>query len=500
MKLNILKYITLSLVASACSYEFPEPDASTIPSAGTADFTKTVAVGSSLTAGFMNGALYDAGQANSFPAILATQFKLAGGGDFNQPDINAVDGYYGVAGDIILGRLYLKGTASPKPTPKIPGQAITAYAGDKSKLNNFSAYGVSAGASLAPQLGGPPTSNPYFNPYYSRFASNPGTSTVIGDAASALDNGGTFLIFWLGNDDVLGYATNGANQNDPTKPITSEGAFSTAYNTALTALLGVDASVKGVVANIPDITSLPYFTTVPYKPIPLDQPTATQLTTDLANNYNAFLTGMVGATVITQEEANKRMLTFVAGANSIVIDDETLTDLDTYMAGPYAGLKPYRRARQTTAADLVVLPAAAVLGTLVGNDATKINGVTVPLSDTYILLPGEITEVQSRIDAFNGIIADAVADNSARLALIDVNEILAALKTSGATGVTVNGLAITATISPPYGGFSLDGIHPNARGNAYLANKFIEVINEKFDANVPLSNPNNYPGNDLPIP
>jgi hypothetical protein len=497
MKLNILKYIALSLAASACSYEFPEPDASTIPSAGTADFTKTVAVGSSLTAGFMNGALYDAGQMNSFPAILATQFKLAGGGDFNQPDINAPDGYYGMAGDVILGRLYLKGSS---PTPKIPGQAITAYAGDKSKLNNFSAYGVSIQTAQIPQLGGPSTGNPYFNPYYSRFASSPGTSTMTGDAANALENGGTFLIFWLGNDDVLGYATNGANQNDPTKPMTSEGAFSTAYTAAITSLLSANAEVKGVVANIPDVTSLPYFTTIPYKPVPLDQAKATQLTTDLANNYNAFLTGMVGATVITQEEANKRMLTFVAGANGAVIDDETLTDLDPYMAGPYAGLKPYRRARQTTAADLIVLPAASVIGTLVGGEPTKINGVTVPLSDTYILLSSEIMEVQSRIDTFNGFIADAVADNSSRLALVDVNEILAALKTSGATGITVNGLALTAAIVPPFGGFSLDGIHPNARGNAYLANKFIEVINEKFDANVPLSNPNNYPGNDLPVP
>lgn len=500
MKLNIAKYIALSLVASACSYEFPEPDPATVPSAGTADFTKTVAVGSSLTAGFMNGALYDAGQANSFAAILATQFKLAGGGDFNQPDINAVDGYYGIQNGVILGRLYLKGTASPSPTPKIPGQAIGAFAGDKSNLNNFSAYGVSIQTAQTALLGGPSTGNQLFNPYYARFASNPGTSTLIGDTKTALENGGTFLIFWLGNDDVLGYATNGANQDDPTKPITEVAPFTVAYTIALVTLLNVKDDFKGVVANIPDITSLPYFTTVPFKPIPLDQANADYITANLANNYNAFLDGMVGATVITLEEANKRKLTYVAGQNSALIDDETLTDLDQYMAGPYEGLKPYRRARQTTAADLIVLPAGSVLGQTVGDDESKINGVTVPLSDTYILLPEEITEIQSRIDAFNEVISDAVADRSDRLVLVDINSVLKTLQTSGATGVTVNGLALTTSIVPPYGGFSLDGIHPNARGNAYLANTFISVINEKFDANIPLSNPNDYPGNDLPVP
>jgi hypothetical protein len=492
MKLNILKYITLSLVASACSYEFPEPDASTIPSAGTADFTKTVAVGSSLTAGFMNGALYDAGQANSFPAILATQFKLAGGGDFNQPDINAVDGYYGMSGDIILGRLYLKGTTSPSPTPKIPGQAITAYAGDKTKLNNFSAYGVSIQTAQIPQLGGPPTSNPYFNPYYSRFASTPGTSTMTGDAASALENGGTFLIFWLGNDDVLGYATNGADQADATKPLTPEVNFGVAYNAALNALMDAGDDFKGVVANIPDVTSLPYFSLVVYNAIPLDGTTAGQLNAAYATfngGIDAYNAGMLpGQTEPPPAEQRRTKINFAAGQNAIVIADEYLPDLTAY------GIPSIR---QATAADLICLPAGAILGKNLGSGP---KGLQDPLEDKYVLLPQEQATVQDRIDAFNTTIATAVENHDTRMVLVDVNAILGALKASGPTGITVNGLALTAAVAPPYGGFSLDGIHPNARGNAYLANKFIEVINEKFDANVPLSNPNNYPGNDLPIP
>lgn len=492
MKLNITKYVALSLVASACSYEFPESDPATIPSAGNADFTKTVAVGSSLTAGFMDGALYDAGQANSFPAILATQFKLAGGGDFNQPDINAVDGYYGVEDGTILGRLYLKGTDDPTPTPKIPGQAITAFTGNKDSLNNFSAYGISVQTAQLAAAGGPSTSNPYYNAYYGRFASNPGTSTLLGDAKTALENGGTFLVFWLGNDDVLGYATNGADQNDPTKPLTSEATFSAAYNAALNTLLNVNDDFKGVVANIPSVISLPYFLLVAYNAIPLDETTAAMLNAgyaDFNDGIDAYNAGMLpGQTEPPPVSERRTKITFAAGQNAIVIADEYVHDLTAY------GIPSIR---QATATDLICYPAASVLGEDLGEGP---KGLQDPLEDKYVLVLQEQEEVQDRITAFNEVIATAVENNSSRLALNDVNAVLDALKQSGTTGITVNGLALTASISPPYGGFSLDGIHPNGRGNAYLANTFISVINEKFGANVPSCNPNDYPGNDLPVP
>ena len=44
------------------------------------------------------------------------------------------------------------------------------------------------------------------NPYYARFATAPGTSTVLGDALAVNP---TFFTFWLGNNDILGYAAGG---------------------------------------------------------------------------------------------------------------------------------------------------------------------------------------------------------------------------------------------------------------------------------------------------
>jgi lysophospholipase L1-like esterase len=81
--------------------------------------------------------------------------------------------------------------------------------------------------------------------------------------------------------------------------------------------------------------------------------------------------------------------------------------------------------------------------------------------------------------------------------LADLNKILKDLKTAP---TSINGSSLSASISPPFGAYSTDGIHPNSRGYAYLANKFIETINGKWKSSIPECNPNDYVGNELPIP
>jgi hypothetical protein len=304
--------------------------------------------------------------------------------------------------------------------------------------------------------------------------------------------------------------------------LTSEGNFETRFNDALDIMLDANTDAKGIVANIPDVTSIPFFTTVSYKPIPLDAPTAASLQANLAGNYNAFLDGMVGAMVITQAEADKRYLTFIeststATYNTVLINDETLTDLSPYMAGPYAGLLKYAIARQTKSTDLVCLTAGSYIGASIDKAAPgdSILGVSFPIyntssanasalkGDDLILIPSEITEIKNAVTAFNVIISDAVTANSSRLALLDANTQLKAVRDAdlSVTGsLTLYGIAIKASFVPPYGIFSVDGVHPNARGYAYIANLFISAINNKFNSRIPLCNPNDYPGNDLPIP
>ncbi|HEY5748485.1 MAG TPA: hypothetical protein VIU12_20590 [Chryseolinea sp.] len=506
---NSKKYFALAfgMMAAACTYDFPE---TTEPTAGEADFTKMISVGSGLSTGFMNGALYTDGQDASFVRILAQQMQALGGGTFTQPDVDSEVGCYNPAAGCTAGRLYLKinpTTGAPGPAPKLPGdggKALAPYSGS-ANLNNFAVPSTTLLLSLIPQTGGPAIpQNPAYNPYYGRIASTPGVSTIIGDAATAFGNGGTFLTFWLGNDDVLGYATAGASV---AVPLTTNDDFTSRYNSALTAMLSASPNAKGVVANIPDVTSLPFFSTVAYNPIPLDAATAGALTSQLAVNYNAFLEGMAANQIITADEAAKRKLTYSAGSNPILINDETLTNLEPYMAGPYAGLKPYAIARQTTKNDLICLTAGSYIGANLG--ANGVNGVSAPLTNTtsantqalkgddLILIPQEITQIQNSISTFNGIIKAAADANATRLAFVDANAILASLKTNGAE---INGSTITASISPPFGGFGLDGVYPNARGNGYLANAFIDAINAKFKSSIPRCNPNNFAGNELPVP
>lgn len=513
---NYKKYLPLLLallIVGACEqYKLPEIAK---PTTGTTvSFAKMVSVGNSLTAGFMNGALYTAGQNNSWTSILAGQMKLAGGGNFNQPDINSVNGYYGVAGTTILGRLYLKGTTSPAPAPKIPGDLPTAFTGDKAQLNNFGVPGITIQTAQLAALGGPSSGNPL----YQRFASNPGTSTVLGDAANALKNGGTFFTFWLGNNDVLGYATGGASNP---AILTSNATFTAAYNTAINAMLSANTAAYGAVANIPDVTAIPFFTTVAYNAIPLDAATAAVVSSGFAG-YNQAMQGVAGALTATPQafglnsttaapiiaQIATRLVTFTASKNNkILIADETLVNMGPFFDGllgvgaitadQRTALTPYQQVRQATASDLICLTAGSILGTTVGGNPSAVNGVSVPLNDSYVLLPSEIAEVKERVTSFNNTIKAAVDASNGRLVLVDAFSIFSEVAKGT---VLINGSAFTASITPPNGGFSLDGVHPNARGYGFVANKFIEAINAKWGSTIPLCNPNSYPGNEFPIP
>ena len=92
------KFIYLAILAAgfaSCEPEF-ENEVNAEYSAGDADFSSYVAVGNSLTSGYMDGTVSRGSQANSFPNLLAQQFALVGGGVFTQPsyadDVNNLGG------------------------------------------------------------------------------------------------------------------------------------------------------------------------------------------------------------------------------------------------------------------------------------------------------------------------------------------------------------------------------------------------------------------------
>lgn len=530
-KIKFLSIVSLVLLISiSCEQEVIEltppetenPNENGTP--GSANFTKFVAVGNSFVAGVQGGALFTTGQNNSLPAIMATQFAKpgVGGGAFVQPNINASLGWNLFVTQPfltdntkpILGRMLLQG-ASPKPTPQayapgnleaLPNPSANPgfiYTGEKATLNNFGVPAIFLGQALISETGNwaGAGSDPRFSPFYGRLDYPGSGSTIVTDAIAAQP---TFLLFWLGLDDFFLHAAFGA---DPTKaPLTPAtgglpNGFDGQYAAAIGSILGHPSltNLKGVVGNFPDIFKMPHFTAVAYNPIPLDAATADNLTTNLANNYNAFLIAMAGAGVITTAEKDKRLISFAAGQNKALIVDETLTDLTTAMnANGAAALVPYARARQTTPEDKLPLAAGSVLGTLVGGNPSLINGVTVPLADQYALIPTEIEAINNARTAYNATVQAIVTANSSKLALADVNAALDGL-VAAKVGI-YNNVTVTPNINPPTGIYSEDGVHMNSRGYALLSRVFIQAINDTFGATVPLTDISKYSATGLPIP
>lgn len=477
--------LILLIIGFSCQYEFPETP-TVEPNSGQADFTKMVSIGASITAGVMDGALYNRAQRNSFAVILAEQLKAVGGGGFNVPDINAEVGFFGPGpGGIALGRLILRinpTTGSVLPEPIVPGNPFSPFAGDKSTLNNFGVNRVSLRTALIPETGNVAQPNhPAFNPEYARFASNPGTSTLVGDAAAALADGGTFFTFWLGKNDVLGYALLGGS--NPAL-LTSDQDFTALYSAALGTMLQANPSAKGAVGNIPNLNVLPYFNLVPWNALPL----STALVGLINPNFQPYNAGLIQAEqmqLISQEERILRTIQFTPGPNGFVMEDETLTDLTGL------GLPSIRKSNSN---DRATLTLSQVLGQTVGSPL-NIRGITIPITDEYVLIPSEQAEIANKINTFNGVISGAVQANSERLVLVNVNQLL---QTALTGGLQANGVLLTASIAPPNGGFSADGVHPNNRGSAFIANHFIDAINQKWGSTIPRVNPNSFMGNDLP--
>ncbi|RLD20298.1 MAG: hypothetical protein DRI71_10575 [Bacteroidetes bacterium] len=489
-KLYILFLAFFIATVTSCTYTFPEPE---VPTTGSADFTKVVAVGNSLTAGYMNGALYDAGQAASFANLVAQQISLNGGGSvFNQPDIDAKDGFSGrnmgqfpdLAIGWPLGRLHFVNPLNPAPQQLKTGQEITDYAGDRSALNNFGVPGMRIIHAAVSGYGVPNVGNPYFV----RFASTP-LATVLDDATAA---NGSFFLFWLGSNDALGYALAGATGlTDGTGSIdmTPVSVFEVAYIDAITKMTANGA--KGIVANLPNVNDIPHFTTVPWNAIPMDQANA-----DAANagyiafngGINAYNAGLLPGQ--TDPPTVKRdTIGFKTGQNGIVMYDSTMADLNAY------GIPTIRQAKSS---DLITLTAGAVLGTLADpNNPATVIGVGVPLAEKFTLIQANQEAIATRIAEFNAIIKSVADGNSGSLAFLDFNTFFADFAQNG---LIIHGAGMDTSIVPPFGAFSLDGVHPNARGAAYIASLFIDKINEVFGSNIPNLNPNNYPGNELPVP
>lgn len=483
---------------------------------GTVDFSNYVAIGASFTAGFTDNALFIASQQNSFPNMLSQKFALVGGGDFTQPLTDDNIGGLLLGGNVIQNpRLFFNGSG-PQTLPGVPTTEVSnvkpgpynnmGVPGAKSFHLLANGYGNVAGVALG-----------LANPYFARMASSPNV-TVLADAVA--QNPTFFTLSEIAGNDVLGYAISGGtgvNQLgnfDPStygsNDITDPNVFAQVFSATVTALTANGA--KGVVANIPSIKDLPHFTTVPYNPLsPLNPAFGPQIPTLNAifsqlNQVFAFL-GVPERSIVFSETA----------ASAVVIKDENLANVSAQISGvlmasptfpdflAQLGLPPqaaplvanllgitFGQARQATADDLFVLPSSSIIGTvneanadfLVSQglsqalaDQFSAEGITLPLADKWVLIPGEQNEISTATNSFNSIIK-SVADQ-AGVAFFDTREIMEQL---AGPGVSSGNFILNANLVTG-GAVSLDGIHLTARGYALFANEFLKAIDTKYGSN-----------------
>jgi hypothetical protein len=230
----------------------------------------------------------------------------------------------------------------------------------------------------------------------------------------------TFVIVWFGENEVLGKVTRNA-------PIPAPEDFEDAYRTVVETLAGFPSAPGMVTANVPDVTALPYVTTVP--PFVVNPATREPVVVD------GHLVPLIGP--------------------------------DGPLALPGPG----------TPGDRVTLGALDALS--MGDGVPQaLGGTGAPLSDAVVLNVAEQAQVAAAVAALNGII-DAVAGEYG-IPVVDVRSLLQEF----AAGVEVGGVAYTAEFLTG-GAFSLDGIHPTNLGYGVLANAFIDAVNRGYGSSIP---------------
>lgn len=418
-------FLALLFGISSCQ---PKVDAKDV-SAGEVDATVFVSIGGSMTAGFMDDALFAEGQASSLGNILAGQFALIGNASFSQPLMTSYAVGCNVEGksSLYLGyKTDCLGATSLSPVR-------TASVGDVTDFNQniFSSGFHNLGVPLLKSTELTQTGYGNSNPYFARMTSNLASGQVLADAVAMNP---TFFSFTVGIDEVIAFAKKGASEGSMTAVNGAEGVgFDGSINNALDQLTANGA--KGVVSNIPDVTDLPYFTTIPYNGL--------NLTAEKAESLNSIY--------------NPIGIFFQVGVNPFVIEDPSAGTFGVRLMEP---------------GELLVLS--------IPLDSVKCNqmGSVFPFRDEFVLTNTELNDIRAKIASYNTVLMNAA--NARNLAFVDAYSFYKKLK----SGIVHNGISLNMKFVSG-GVVSLDGLNFNPKGNALLSNEYINAINSKYTSTIP---------------
>lgn len=481
----------------------PEIEVET-PTSGTADFTTYIALGNSLTSGYADGGVYREGQIASFPEMIAKSMQEAGGAaGFKTPLMPEGNG---------SGYLQLVGGA---PTGVAPDPNAFASIASTGPFQNLGVPGARVGNLTQVGYG-----SSQGNPYYTRFAANAG-ATLVGEAAA---QNPTFFTLWIGNNDVLGYATSGGDQGGDVITPTAE------FQSSLDGILaGMDGASGGAIVNLPDILGAPYFTTATYNAFVIDAAQATTLNGGLRATVSASArpaiqaqveanraTIIAGVTAAVKEGAKAQAIaggateeqaeaiangfvassegqaTIAAGveAQIVTLVDDNLNALLATLPSVSEGANPFVIQGAPSATNPTGLRSATpddlILLTVLGYTATAEFAALPVLPESLVLDVSEQAKVRAAVTAYNEIIQNAAGS---KYAYVDMGGFFEKVK----SGFSYQGVGYSPTFVTG-GAFSLDGIHLTQRGYALAGNEIIKAINTKYNSNLSWINTNDYRG------
>ncbi|WP_432713439.1 SGNH/GDSL hydrolase family protein [Pedobacter sp.] len=415
-----------------------------VPDKGTADFSRYIAIGNSLTSGYADNGLSLEGQKNSFPEMLAEQMKSVGGGSFSSPFFTEAQangsGFIKLAGFNPNGTPILKAedqNLAVRGVAAIPGFGnVTLYTKFTGDINNYGVPGIKLLHTGVAEYGN-------LNGYYERLLpGNAGTNTTTYlDFVTAKPY--TFFSMWLGNNDILGYASSGGAGDTPTPKAT----FTALYNATVNKLVSTGA--KGVVATIPDVTKTPYFTTVTLK--------------TLLAGVRATPAGAAVTALYIKTGANATRPATDADLFTLTLSSANVIGVPNAQSIPY-GLHPLN-----------------------------------PIESKWVLDKDEVAVVNDFVSSYNATIKSVAAAKG--LALMDSFEMLKEYSATDASGNFVGKNVNGAKVSSAFitgNLFSLDGIHLTPLGYALTANAFIKAINTTYGSSIPTVDATKYRGTKFP--
>lgn len=402
---------------------------------GQADFSRYVAVGTSISAGYQSGGLVDRHQVNAFTAIFARQIgktvSLAGTGSFSEPTVN---------GNGLPPLLQLRSLSGPAG-PNVSNSGLTPGSPTNSTFAGLYSN-LAVPGSIAFDFASTARYGTGLFPLVTR-----GLGTI---QHQMLLQSPTFVSFEFGANEVLGPATSGTARGSftpPTDPVT----YGALIGLGLQAIHDSLPEAKVALFNVPDVTTIPFCTTYP--------PITQSIRTGLPSPLTAW----------------------------------------THRTLPAVGPLPDRDTMEVRAlgpGDLVLLTAKPLLAAGFGFDTTGYNyvsplvqGNSQPLDSAVVLDVAEQAVIANATAQLN-----AAVDNLALqpwVTKVDMNGLLSRLNTNGFDmgGIHYSTKAIVGGL------FSLDGVHPSDLGHAILANAMIDAVNAKFGASVPHARYSDYTTN-----